>query len=159
MIVDAIGCSDLAQCGAHDRAATTSRSKPAMNFHQPHVLASRIDTGRFLRRWTTVARTTVLGAFLLADFAVIVAMSWLSGISYHLIVYQYAGDTVSYLKVGLLSAIIFVIPNLFRGEYSLPNFFAFKPHLRRSIQLWNVTVIGLLSLAFLAQITVIYSRG
>jgi Undecaprenyl-phosphate glucose phosphotransferase len=130
-----------------------------MNFHQPHVPASRTDTGRFLRRGTTVARTTVLGAFLLADFAAIVAMSWLSGISYHLIVYQYAGDTVSYLKVGLLSAVIFVIANLFRGEYNLPNFLALKPQLLRSIRLWNVTVIGLLSLAFLAQITIIYSRG
>jgi Undecaprenyl-phosphate glucose phosphotransferase len=142
-----------------NRAATTSRSKPAMNFHQPHALISRIDTSRVLRRWTTVARTTILGAFLLADFMAIVAMSWLTGISYHLIVYQYAGDTINYLQVGLLSAVIFVIPNLFRGEYSLPNFFTFKPHLRRSIQLWNVTFIGLLSLGFLAQITVIYSRG
>src|ERR1700738_4231201 len=130
-----------------------------MNIHQPHVLASRIDTSRFLRRWTIVTRTTMLGAILLADFAVIVAMSWLTGISYHLIVHQYAGDSINYFKVGLLTAIIFVIPNVFRGEYSLPNFFIFKPHLRRSIQLWNVTFICLLALGFLAQITVIYSRG
>src|SRR6266853_1757890 len=130
-----------------------------MNFHQPTVLTSRIDTSRLFRRWTTVARTTIVGAFLLADLAVIVALSWLTGISYHTIVYQFSGDSINYLKVGLLSAIIFVISNLFRGEYSLPNFFAFKPHLRRTIQLWNVTFIGLLTLGFLAQITVIYSRG
>ena len=75
-----------------------------------------------------------------------------------MIVHQYAGKSINYLKVGLLSAIIFVIPNVFRGEYSLPNFFAFRPHLRRSIQLWNVTFVCLLALGFLAQITVIYSR-
>src|SRR5262249_9167352 len=34
-----------------------------------------------------------------------------------------------------------------------------KPHLRRSIQLWNVTFICLLGLGFLAQVTVVYSRG
>jgi Undecaprenyl-phosphate glucose phosphotransferase len=130
-----------------------------MNFHQPLVLTSRIDTSRFLPRWASVTRTTILGAFLLADFTAIVAMSWLTGISYHLIVYQYGGDTINYLKVGLISAVVFVIPNLFRGEYSLANFFTFKPHLRRSIQLWNVTFICLLALGFLAQITVIYSRG
>jgi Undecaprenyl-phosphate glucose phosphotransferase len=130
-----------------------------MNFYQPQVLASRIDTRQFLRRWTIVTRTSVLGAFLLADFAVIIAMSWLTGISYHLIVHQYAGESINYLTVGLLTAIIFVIPNVFRGEYSLPNFFVFKPHLRRSIQLWNVTFICLLALGFLAQITVVYSRG
>jgi Undecaprenyl-phosphate glucose phosphotransferase len=130
-----------------------------MNFHQSHALTSQIDTSLFLRRLTTVTRTSLLGAFLLADFAVIVAMSWLTGISYHLAVYQGAGDSVSYLKVGLISAVIFVIPNVFRGEYSLPNFFAFRPHLRRSIQLWNVTFICLLALGFLAQIAVVYSRG
>jgi Undecaprenyl-phosphate glucose phosphotransferase len=130
-----------------------------MNFHQPHTLTSRIDTRQFQRQWTAVARTTILGGFLLADFAVIVAMSWLTGISYHLMVYQEVGEIINYLNVGLLSAIIFVIPNLFRGEYSLPNYFTFKPHLCRSVQLWNVTIICLLALAFLAQITVIYSRG
>jgi Undecaprenyl-phosphate glucose phosphotransferase len=130
-----------------------------MNFHQPHALVSRIDTSRLLQRWTSLARPAILGAFLLTDFATIVAMSWLTGVSYHMAIHHYAGDAVNYLKVGLLAAIIFVIPNLFRGEYSLPNFFAFKPHLRRSIQLWNVTFIGLLALGFLAQMTVIYSRG
>jgi Undecaprenyl-phosphate glucose phosphotransferase len=130
-----------------------------MNFHQPHALVSRIDTRRLLRRLISVARPTILGAFLLADFTAIMAMSWLTGISYHLIVYQDAGDTINYFKIGLVSAIIFVIPNLFRGEYSLPNFFTFKPHLRRSIQLWIVTFICLLGLGFLAQVTVIYSRG
>jgi Undecaprenyl-phosphate glucose phosphotransferase len=130
-----------------------------MNFHQPHALASQIDTSRFLRRLPTIARTSILAAFLLADFAVIVAMSWLTGGFYHLIVYRYAGDSINYLEVGLLSAIIFVIPNLFRGEYSLPNFFAFRPHLRRSIRLWNVTFVCLLTLGFLAQVTVVYSRS
>jgi Undecaprenyl-phosphate glucose phosphotransferase len=100
-----------------------------------------------------------LGAFLLADLAVIMAMSWLTGISYHLIVYQTPGDTFNYLQVGFLSAIIFVIPNLFRGEYSLPNFFTFRPHVRRSIRLWNVTFICLMALGFLEQTTAVYSRG
>jgi len=130
-----------------------------MNFHQSYALTSRIDTNPFLRRWVTLTRTTLVGAFLVTDFLAIVAMSWLTGVSYHLVVYQNAGDIVNYFKVGLLSAIIFVIPNVFSGEYSLPGFFAFKPHLRRSIRLWNVTFICLLVLAFLTQITVVYSRG
>jgi FlaA1/EpsC-like NDP-sugar epimerase len=48
---------------------------------------------------------------------------------------------------------------LFRREYRLPNFFSVKPHARRTIQLWNVTLIGLLMLGFLARISVQYSRG
>jgi Undecaprenyl-phosphate glucose phosphotransferase len=130
-----------------------------MNFHQPHALVSRIDTGRLRRRWTSLSRATVLAGFLIADFAVIVAMSWLTGISYHLVVHQEAGDSVNYLKVGLLSATVFVTANLFRGEYRLPNFFVFKPHLRRSIRLWNVTFVCLMALGFMEQITAVYSRG
>ena len=130
-----------------------------MNFHQQYALTSRTDTNRFLRWWKGVTRTTMLGAFMLVDIVVIVGMAWLTGISYHLAVYQRAGDSMSYLKVGLLSASVFVITNLFRGEYSLPNFFVFRPHLRRSIQLWNVTFVCLLALGFLAQVTLIYSRG
>jgi Undecaprenyl-phosphate glucose phosphotransferase len=130
-----------------------------MNFYQPYALSSRIDTSPLLRRWLSITRTTLLGSFLIADFLAIVAMAWLTGISYHLAVYQYGGDSLSYLQVGFLAAIIFVIPNVFRSEYSLPNFFAFRPHVRRSVQLWNVTFICLLALAFLAQVTVIYSRG
>ena len=130
-----------------------------MNVHDTYALASPIDANRFLRRWTSLSRVAFCGTILLSDIAVIVSTSWLTGVSYHFIVYREIGDVVSYLEVGLLSAMIFAIANLFRGEYRLPNFFAFKPHLRRSIQLWNVTFICLLALGFLAKVTVVYSRG
>jgi Undecaprenyl-phosphate glucose phosphotransferase len=139
-------------------AKSTLDTKP-MNVHHSYALRSRTDTNRFLRRWTSLSRSAFFSALLLSDIALIVTMSWLTGVSYHLIAYGFAGDIISYLEVGLLSAIVFVISNLFRGEYNLRNFFAFKPHLRRSIQLWNVTFICLLGLGFLAQVTVIYSRG
>ena len=50
-------------------------------------------------------------------------------------------------------------PTCSAREYRLPSFFTFKPHGRRTIQLWNVTLICLLMLGFLAQISVDYSRG
>jgi FlaA1/EpsC-like NDP-sugar epimerase len=60
----------------------------------------------------------------------------------------------------VLAASIFAISNLFRGEYRLSNFFAVKPHARRTMQLWNVTLICLLMLGFLTQQqSVHYSRG
>jgi Undecaprenyl-phosphate glucose phosphotransferase len=130
-----------------------------MNVHRTYALTSRIDTNRFLRRWTLFSRTSFFTATLLSDVAVIVIMSWLTGVGYHLLVYGHAGDMISFLEVGLLSAIIFVMPNLFRGEYVLSNFFSFRPHLRRSIRLWNGTIICLLAVGFLAQISGVYSRG
>ena len=130
-----------------------------MNVHYAYALTSRTDTNQFLRRRTSLSRMALFSAVLLSDFAVIVTMSWLTGVGYHLLVHGFPGDLMSYLEVGSISAIVFVISNLFRGEYRLSNFFVFDQHLGRSIRLWNVTFICLLALGFLAQVSVIYSRG
>jgi Undecaprenyl-phosphate glucose phosphotransferase len=134
-------------------------AKPSMNIHPTYALTSPADTNRFLRRWTSLSRAGFFGAVLLSDVVVIVATAWLTGVGYHLAVYGLAGNILSYLEVGLLSAIVFVLPKLARGEYKLTNFFAFKPQLRRTLRLWNVTLICLLALGFLAQISVLFSRG
>ncbi|MGA3309293.1 MAG: undecaprenyl-phosphate glucose phosphotransferase [Xanthobacteraceae bacterium] len=130
-----------------------------MNTHSSYTLASRPQTSRVLRAWAVLSRGTFSGAIFLTDVALIVAMSCLTGIAYHLVAYGDPGNISSFVRVGVLAASIFAISNLFRREYRLPNFFAFKPHGRRTIQLWNVTLICLLMLGFLAQISVEYSRG
>jgi Undecaprenyl-phosphate glucose phosphotransferase len=130
-----------------------------MNSHQSYTLASRPQTRRVLRVWAVLSRGTFSGAIFLIDVALIVAMSCITGIAYYLVAYGYPGDIASFAQVGVLAASIFVISNLFRREYRLPNFFSVKPHARRTIQLWNVTLIGLLMLGFLARISVQYSRG
>ena len=101
----------------------------------------------------------VLGRDILIDAALIGAMSCLTGIAYRLVVYGNSGDIGSYVQLGMLAASIFTISNIFRGEYRLPKLFTFKPHGRRTIQLWNVTLICLLMLGFLTRISVDYSRG
>jgi polysaccharide biosynthesis protein PslA len=130
-----------------------------MNTHQGYTLTARPQSGRLLRTWAVLSRGTFSGAIFLIDAALIVAMSCLTGIAYHLVVYGDLGDIGSYVQLGMLAASIFTISNIFRGEYRLPNFFTFKPHGRRTIQLWNVTLICLLMLGFLARISVDYSRG
>jgi Undecaprenyl-phosphate glucose phosphotransferase len=130
-----------------------------MNTHQNYTLASRPQTSPVLRGWAVLSRGTFSGAIFLTDIALIVTMSCLTGIAYHLVAYGEGGNLSSYIQVGLLAASIFAVSNLFRREYRLPNFFSFKPHGQRTIQLWNVTLICLLMLGFLAQITVVYSRG
>ncbi len=130
-----------------------------MNLHPSYTLASSPQTGRVLRSWAQLSRGTFSSAIFLIDVAWIVAMSSITGVVYYLVVYGDIGNVRSYLQVGVVAACIFAISNVFRGEYRLPNFFAFKPHARRTIQLWNVTTICLLMLGFLAHITVDYSRG
>jgi Undecaprenyl-phosphate glucose phosphotransferase len=130
-----------------------------MNVQPSYTLASPAPTGRLLRGWAQLSRGTFSTAIFLIDVAVIVAMSFITGVLYYLVVYGDIGIISSYLQVGVLAASIFAVSNVFRGEYRLPNFFAFKPHGRRTIQLWNVTLICLLMLGFMAQTTVNYSRG
>jgi len=130
-----------------------------MNTQQNYTLAAAPQTSPLLRAWAVLSRGTFSGAIFVADIALIVAMSVMTGVAYHLAAFGYPGNIPSLIQVGVLAASIFAISNLFRREYRLPNFFSFKPHARRTIQLWNVTLICLLMLGFLAQISVAYSRG
>jgi Undecaprenyl-phosphate glucose phosphotransferase len=130
-----------------------------MNTQQTYTLASPPQKGRFLSAWAALSRGTFSAVIFLTDIALIVATSCFTGIAYHLVVYDQLGVISSFVQVGVLAASIFAISNLFRGEYRLPNFFSFKRHARRTIQLWNVTLICLLMIGFLAQTSVEYSRG
>ena len=130
-----------------------------MNTLSNYTLAARPESGRMLRGWAVLSRGTFSGAIFLTDIALIVAMSCLTGVAYHLAAYGDSGNIANFVRVGVLAASIFAVSNVFRGEYRLPNFFSFKPHARRTIQLWNVTLICLLALGFLAHTSVDYSRG
>ena len=130
-----------------------------MSSQYGYTLISRTGSDRFLRGWRAAAQELVSAAIVVADFAIIIATAVTTGIGYHEAVYSDIGDVVAFLQVGAITATIMIGANLFRGEYQLANFLVFKPHVRRSIQLWNVTFICLLVLAFLAKVTVVFSRG
>jgi len=130
-----------------------------MNTLSSYTLASRPQSGRFLRLWALLLRGTFSSAIFLLDVVLIVSMACATGLAYSLAAYRDPGDISSFLQVGVLAASIFTISNVFRSEYRLPNFFAVKPHARRTIQLWNVTLIGLLLVGFLTQLSAQYSRA
>ena len=130
-----------------------------MNVQHSYTLAFPPQSSRLLRGWAVLSRGTFATAIVLIDAATIVATSFVTGMAYYLMVYGDIGLVSSYVKVGALAAVIFASANVFRGEYRLPNFFAFRPHARRTVQFWNVTLICLLMLGFLARISVDYSRG
>ena len=111
------------------------------------------------RRWAMAVRNAFGPLVLAADVIAIVATAVLTGAAYHGVVYGEAGDIVYFFEVGAVAATIFVLPNIFRGEYALPNYFSFRPHVRRSLQLWHVTFLCLLALGFVTKVTDVYSRG
>jgi Undecaprenyl-phosphate glucose phosphotransferase len=110
-------------------------------------------------RWTTFARQTVSVISVLADTVVVIIVSVLMGMGYHLMVYGGTGPLVGFLGVGVTAAGVFVLPGILRGEYDLSHYLAFRPHLRRVFKYWNVTFVALLALAFLTRLMEDYSRG
>jgi len=62
-----------------------------MNLQPSYTLASPTPTGRLLRTWAQPSRGTFSIAIFLIDVAVIVAMSFITGVLYYLVVY---GDGV-----------------------------------------------------------------
>jgi Undecaprenyl-phosphate glucose phosphotransferase len=111
------------------------------------------------RGWAAVGRTAFGPVALFADVVAIVAVAGLTGAVYHRIVYGAVNDNIYFFEVGAVAATIFVLPNIVRGEYLLANYFSFRPHIRRSLQLWHVTFLCLLAIGFVTKMTDIYSRG
>jgi Undecaprenyl-phosphate glucose phosphotransferase len=111
------------------------------------------------RRFAAFLRNGFGPLALSADVIAIVAIAGLTGAVYHKLVYGAADDNIYFFEVGAVAAGIFVLPNIFRGEYALANYFSFRPHIRRSLYLWHATFLCLLAIAFLTKMTDVYSRG
>jgi Undecaprenyl-phosphate glucose phosphotransferase len=90
-----------------------------------------------------------------ADALVIVGLSLLAGITYHLTVYHQAGNAPDYYKVGAVIALfrwILQQPVLGITAHS-------KGSLRYQFYLWNAAFLCLLAFGFVAKISGTYSRG
>ena len=85
------------------------------------------------RRWAAFVRNAFGPLALLADVFTIVAVAGLTGAIYHKLVYGAADESLYYFEVGAIVASIFALPNIFRGEYALSNYFSFRPHVRRRL--------------------------
>jgi Undecaprenyl-phosphate glucose phosphotransferase len=122
----------------------------------PHSLLAGAHPSR---RWVTFARHTVSVLSVVADALAILGVSILMASLYHLTIYGDLGPTRNFLGVGATTAGLFILPGLFRGEYELAHYLAFRPHLRRVFNYWNVTFVALLALAFLTRLIEDYSRA
>jgi Undecaprenyl-phosphate glucose phosphotransferase len=111
-------------------------------------------------RWSgRIGRRTVGAACAVADVLVIVTISCLTGAIYHQLFYGEGGSFTDFAEVGLVAALIFVLPGVVHGEYELSHYLSWKPHIRRATTLWNIALLCLLMLGFLIKNTGDYSRG
>jgi Undecaprenyl-phosphate glucose phosphotransferase len=93
------------------------------------------------------------------DAAAILLLSIGTGILYHRALYGYAGVVTNYVQVGLLTAWLYAIIGIYRSEYSVLTYLEFKRHPERIVRFWNLTFVGLITLAFLTKTTDVQSRG
>jgi Undecaprenyl-phosphate glucose phosphotransferase len=105
----------------------------------------------------------LIGPF--AEALVIVGLSVLAGVAYHLVVYHQPGIILDYAKVGAIVALFHLIPQFHRqlGSY-VTSFESHVLHLttqslRHQFYLWNLAFLCLLALGFVGKITGTYSRG
>ena len=74
------------------------------------------------RRWSAFARYAVSVASVLADAVVIVGVCVAVGWVYHRVVYGEVEPLRSLASVGLMTAGMFVLPGIVRGEYDLTHY-------------------------------------
>ena len=86
------------RCPIPGRRLAARASGSGMNTHLNYTLASRPETGRFLRGWALLTHGTFSGGIIAVDVALIVAMSCLTGIGYHLAAYDEIGDIPSFVR-------------------------------------------------------------
>jgi polysaccharide biosynthesis protein PslA len=74
-------------------------------------------------QWITFA--VLAGA---TDAATIVLMSIGTGILYHHFIYHDPGQLASYVQIGLMTALLYLLPYFYRSEYLVTNYLEFKKH-------------------------------
>ena len=93
------------------------------------------------------------------DAAAIVLLSIGTGVAYHYALYGDLGVVTQYVQVGVLTAWLYAIINIYRAEYSVLSYLEFKQHPERIVRFWSLTFIGLIIVAFLTKTTEVHSRG
>jgi len=94
-----------------------------------------------------------------ADAAIVVLASLGTGILYHKFAYQDSGPVADYVKVGLLAALFYLIPCIYRDEYQVSGALKFDPHPGQIARYWTFAFVCLVILGFLTKTSVLYSRG
>ncbi len=94
-----------------------------------------------------------------ADAATVILVSVGTGILYHTFAYQDAGPLTDYVKVGLMTALLYLIPCMYRDEYLLSKHLKFDLRPVQIARYWTFAFICLVILGFLSKTSVLYSRG
>lgn len=129
-----------------------ARSRPA-----PGAQSAWIE--RLRHRNSDLARGGISVLAAVCDAAAIVAAAIVAGALYHRAAYEVRIEFDDYLRLGVMLALLFVVPNIARRDYSVSRYLSFEGHIRQAFGLWNVAFMSVLILAFLTKTSADLSRG
>lgn len=99
-----------------------------------------------------------ISAWLLESLAV-VGLSVATGAGYHLAAYGTAGDIESYVQFGVIAALAYTLPFVFRDEYAIHDYMESSRSPRRITWTWTFAFVFLGVIGFLTKTTGMLSRG
>lgn len=95
----------------------------------------------------------------LVDILTVVGLSVLTGALYHIIAYGGVGMVEFYARLGILTAGLYVLPFVFRNEYTFNAYLERGRSLGRIAWLWAIAFAALAVIGFITKTTEMYSRG
>jgi Undecaprenyl-phosphate glucose phosphotransferase len=107
-----------------------------------------------------ITNPVLFGALVLAaDLATILGAAMLSGSLYHLAAYGNSGPLALHFRPGLMAALFFTLPFLFRGKYRLTSFITGEVRLSSLFLIWNYAFLAMITASYLAHEAQLISRG
>jgi len=111
------------------------------------------------RRNTAMVRATFSLTAGLMDFAIVFWTAVVVQSLYHSLAYGWSGLSSPNLQPCLFAAVLFVVSNTMRHEYSIANYLSLQGHCWRSFTLWNIAFLCALMVGFLTKSTEESSRA
>lgn len=110
-------------------------------------------------RKTRQLRHLVAPITALVDMVSVAGIVVLSSISYHMVVYNHMGDFDTTLELSAIICAIFLFANIMQSRYKLANYLTSKGQIETAFNIWNVTMVAFIAIAFLAKMMDHFSRA
>jgi Undecaprenyl-phosphate glucose phosphotransferase len=95
----------------------------------------------------------------LVDLASVLGVVGLASISYHMLVYGHMGNIEITINLATLIAAIFLFGNMMQGRYRLANYLSAKGQIETAFNIWNITMVAFIAIAFMAKVIDDFSRA
>ena len=106
-----------------------------------------------------LSKTAFAASAFAYEVAIVIAVAMLTGVGYHLAVYNDPGRIENYAAVGSLAGLAYGLSFLIRDEYGVDNLLEGRRTNGRLFLVWNLAFGALAVIGFLTKSTALFSRA